>query len=530
MVKNTLTSQNHEVVVQGVSLAGQPQPTPALLQMNDDDFPARFLTDLAAKSVTTGSTISTIQTSAQSPVTLYQPVQRTVHLALLQLTCNSVGFPRLDPSRVDSAGLVIRRVRTLDDPPSAWMRSSITGKSGWVTRTRLDDCQDPDPVKQPRVASGQPALDQLLTAQSLLNAQSETFTPAFVAAPNVCNAAKATLVYALIPTASSEISTKPPVTPQYGSDVTSLLTTLLSQVSHSAFMAGQSVDYQWMSDDYAKARNSQFLTFSSTLRLLYSVFGAFENTSQAQALIAELNKFNVNVKTAWGVAVTMPMGTFYQNAAASLMDYDPFSKQAAPPVFMPNSWDNTDPAGILAAVQALLQARTASVVSPIGRFQDSNRIYRLRIFLRIKGHTASCPPHLVWSSYSDPFRIAAWHEAGGRVMAPVPLPDPTDPDFRKNAKKSNCYFAVPSALMNLMQGSSLSGLSSGSGPAPGASGGISLNWICGFNIPLITICAFFVLNLFLVVLNLVFFWLPFIKICIPFPIQPPGTTGDDDGQ
>jgi hypothetical protein len=41
--------------------------------------------------------------------------------------------------------------------------------------------------------------------------------------------------------------------------------------------------------------------------------------------------------------------------------------------------------------------------------------------------------------------------------------------------------------------------------------------ICGFSIPLITICAFIVLQIFLVLLHLAFFWLPFIRICIPFP-------------
>jgi hypothetical protein len=46
---------------------------------------------------------------------------------------------------------------------------------------------------------------------------------------------------------------------------------------------------------------------------------------------------------------------------------------------------------------------------------------------------------------------------------------------------------------------------------------MGLTWICGFNIPAITICAFLVLNIFLTLFNLVFGWLFFIKICVPFP-------------
>jgi hypothetical protein len=80
--------------------------------------------------------------------------------------------------------------------------------------------------------------------------------------------------------------------------------------------------------------------------------------------------------------------------------------------------------------------------------------------------------------------------------------------------------------MNAIQGASLTGLSSGTAPAPG--GGINLNWICGFSIPLVTICAFFLLNIIISLLNIVFFWLPFIKICIPFPVPAPSTSPTED--
>jgi hypothetical protein len=46
-----------------------------------------------------------------------------------------------------------------------------------------------------------------------------------------------------------------------------------------------------------------------------------------------------------------------------------------------------------------------------------------------------------------------------------------------------------------------------------------LGEICSFSIPIITLCAFVVLFVFLIVLNLAFFWLPFIKICLPIPLK-----------
>ncbi len=46
-----------------------------------------------------------------------------------------------------------------------------------------------------------------------------------------------------------------------------------------------------------------------------------------------------------------------------------------------------------------------------------------------------------------------------------------------------------------------------------------LGMICQLSIPIITICALIVLFIFLVLLNIVFFWLPFFRICLPLPLR-----------
>jgi hypothetical protein len=52
--------------------------------------------------------------------------------------------------------------------------------------------------------------------------------------------------------------------------------------------------------------------------------------------------------------------------------------------------------------------------------------------------------------------------------------------------------------------------------------GQGLAWICSFSLPIITLCAFIVLHIFLILFNLIFFWLPFLKICLPLPkVEPP---------
>jgi hypothetical protein len=55
----------------------------------------------------------------------------------------------------------------------------------------------------------------------------------------------------------------------------------------------------------------------------------------------------------------------------------------------------------------------------------------------------------------------------------------------------------------------------------GAAGSFDLGEICSFSIPIITICAVLVLMIFIVLLNIVFWWLPFVRICFPLP-KPKG--------
>ena len=45
---------------------------------------------------------------------LYQPVHQILHVALVQAFCDTFGYPRLDAPKIDSSGLVVRRVNQRD--------------------------------------------------------------------------------------------------------------------------------------------------------------------------------------------------------------------------------------------------------------------------------------------------------------------------------------------------------------------------------------------------------------------------------
>ena len=52
---------------------------------------------------------------------------------------------------------------------------------------------------------------------------------------------------------------------------------------------------------------------------------------------------------------------------------------------------------------------------------------------------------------------------------------------------------------------------------PSTGDGLSVKWICSFSISIVFIVALFLLLMFVIMLNLFFFWLPFFEICLPVP-------------
>lgn len=545
---------SHGIQVRGVGMDGSVQKPPVLLQMHDDDFPARFLRDLASPGQEPISSTAAVNTASQP---LYQPVQRMINVAMVNLNCNTLGLPRLDPTRIVSAGLVIRRVyrragvnggAAWDDADtlSAWMRDP-SGKYAWVMLGPQQANLDPDPTQRPQIASGQPELDRQLAMLTQSVAYTESTTPAFAIPPATSASLGRTIVYAVIPTASNEVSdtqpAQPPAIDQAGliGSLPGLLLSSQGKMPVTAPIPGATVDARWMSDDFlnsvypatpgssspgqasppqADPRVAQFQMFSLALRMLHTVFGAFDGTQQGNAMLAILNRHSVTFGQGAGTT-TEPMGSFYQAAKAALLDSASFGASPSMTLTMPTAWDalnDDDQAALITAMVAALAPKSQTLLAPQGRYQDSTRLYRLRLFFRIKGETTGCPPQLVWSHLSEPFRIAAWHESSQRPHPPIPLPDPLT---AIQSAKPNCSFQVPASLMSAVQGSTLSGLMSGGG----GGGGLTIDWFCGFNIPLITICAFFILNLFLGLLNIVFFWLPFVKICIPLPMPSSSDEG-----
>jgi hypothetical protein len=125
-------------------------------------------------------------------------------------------------------------------------------------------------------------------------------------------------------------------------------------------------------------------------------------------------------------------------------------------------------------------------------------------------------PDLV-SDPSQPFAIAGFFDLDAPAR-PIQISLPIDTSIAGLRKaKKNVSFLFSNQLRNQMERvKDAKGALKGD---MGDEGSFDLGMICSFSIPIITICAMVVLMIFLILLNLVFFWMPFFRICFPIPVK-----------
>lgn len=463
---------------------------------------------------------------------LFQPIQRQFNLALMEARCDTPGEPRIDPKRVDSAGMVIRRlVRDAQgqERKQGWMRHGETLK-GWARIGSVADGSasgnrhDPEALRRlARPSTGQPVLDREVSA--LLAAQddallSEAVVPMFVAPPDVCKAAGATLFYGLIPTTSSEKAEGG--APQFddvafgpsSADFTAHLVGPLRGLADSFPRPGRALtpDLARIASNVADSDHGAMKRLLLLLRQLAVEFDAFGDSAEAEELMRVLDGISLPLADAAGKTIegSRPAGEFLAAAARILLDGESISPAPTIPAAWP-TLDTTTGAALARALSACLKLRFEAVSGVAGRFDDPDARYVLRAFLRLKPE-GNCPARTVWGDYSPAFVIAPWYEGSGAAPVQIALPDPADKDMLRKLKP-NVAFTVPASMQSLLSGDPLD-LMAGKKPLDS---GLKLGWICSFNIPIITICAFIVLNIFLSLFDLFFSWMKFIKICIPFP-------------
>ena len=495
------------VVVSGASFE-RVTASPVIVARSDRNFIPALLQGFARRLDPERDPLTRPPASDNNVLKLFQPVHQIHHVALIQLRCDSFAAPRLDPRRIDSCGLVVRR---LSADRSVWERWSTHENTiqGWIPCR--DDDVDPDPARRrPAVSSGNLEIDKLLPIPAPAYAPfSEHVSPMFIAPPEVCKAAASTVLYGLVPVTSSEKG-EAPVQPPYDDDfVRSQLPYFLRpnesrDLTHANLTLSLSDVPSDVQSDPAAGSLASFLTVLWQLKF---EFGAFDSPSD---LMAALNQ--LSVKKSNGDFLDN-LGHFLQQAFTTLI------APGTGTVLMPAAWpaiDESQTRIFTLLVRRELEKRLSGIVSGEGRFEAPDRMYCLRAFVRVK-RSDGCPPALVWSAFSERFTIAAWYDNSGLPPVKIALPN-VDAAFLNNLKP-NVSFAMPADLFNKLQkdtAKTLKGEDSAGGRSP-----LDIAWICSFSIPVITICAFIVLNIFLSLFDIFFQWMARVKICVPIPKRSP---------
>ncbi|HWK89099.1 MAG TPA: hypothetical protein VNP72_03865, partial [Longimicrobium sp.] len=220
---------HHDHFLRGATFLGG-GAAPRILKRTDEEFIPALLEEIRTERGRAAAlkTVAADREQKSSALRLYQPVHRVFHLAVLEALCDEFGQPRVDPARVESAGLVVRRLvrpRDAQGKPlpydtlvqQARNRPNEVAVEGWMKEgerivgwvplaTAAQRDADPDPERRPaELRAGHRAVTAALALRRPAAARyAETVTTLFTAPPDGCKAAGATLLYGMLQLASSD--------------------------------------------------------------------------------------------------------------------------------------------------------------------------------------------------------------------------------------------------------------------------------------------------------------------------------------
>lgn len=462
----------------------------------EEDFIAAMLADLAAPDWRERLRARAPERQDGS-VALSQPIHRQHALVLLEAACEQPGGPRLDPRKIKEAGVVLRRFNPQGAGLQGWMtwKDRGTARRGWLALGA--ETADPDPALRDPRSSGHPELDRMLARQRGGEAAGEQTFPLFTAPPDLCRQLGKTILYAVVPVTSSETALGAKAPPDYAADLAEYdehFSIYFTARTARAMPRANAIIGEWLKESPKPGDDDlAFTLFLRQLTMECDAFGAAPQAAQLRAALAE-------------IPLGVPADAFLRAAAGILLAGAPNTQALR----MPAQWPAISDAlsdRLRRAALACMSARFAGVAGEAGKFDHQEARYSVRAFVRV-ACKAGCPAKLVWSNASEPFRILPWW-AGKTVPVRVPLPAISD--LRR--LNPGVTFQVPKDLSKFLNQDLTKVLE---GKPPGAGGG-GIDMLCSFSIPIITICAFIVLSLFLALFDLVFRWLMFVKICLPLP-------------
>jgi len=499
----------HPVILRGYQAAiNDRTAAPVLVQRLDQEFIPGLLDGFRRKL--SAADLGQPTSANGSSLRFLQAIHRAFNFVVVEAVCDRPGAPRLNPQDIASGGFVVRRVQ--NDGDEGWMFRDDQ-VIGWA---RPSDPQlDPDPAqRRPRLNAGNPHINgKLSRLYQALEPPAERSYRLFVAPPDICAAAGRTLLYGLIPVTSSERSEAAQSIEIDPEIVAKVMPSFLLGPNFWTWpdIGMGAITAERINDALGNNPADPLSRFMQSLRLMHFGWHAFEG-AESGVLLPLLNQVTLTYADSHTEGLgdflsrltkAFILGTSNETAIAPPDAPDPHVAWPQPPSDLATQ--------IRATVARSLEARLGEGVSNVQRFDDDSALYRIYAFVRVRCPDG-CPPALQWAAPSAQFQIAPWWESGGAPLHTISLPD-FDRDSVKKIKP-NIAFKVPPRLAALLDQSPDAFLKGSASPLQS---GLTLGWICSFSIPIITLCAFIVLNIFLGLLQIVFWWLFYIKICLPFP-------------
>lgn len=477
-----------------------------------------------------GSEMRRLREGGDTVLELHLPVHRHTQIVLFEAVCKQPGQPRLDPKKITGAGIVLRR--NSGAGYQRWLKQD--GRmAGWKAPDESDG-YDPDPAQRRTSHKANAAIRAAIQARKdVAGTISEEVTSLFVLPPEICAARGKTILFGVIPLTSTETTDGAAPVMNFGemtgtdrSDIENHLCSYLKARAATAMpRAGEILRPEWnvlsgplKDNGDADDQMKMFGKFLHQLIAELDGFGPGAAARQLAALLAQI-RLPLTKDSADRVTSDINAADFLRNAIRLLLDATPdmvghAENAPMPSQTMPLMWPEIEAqlgGQLTAAAFDCLTERHARQAPQQPKFDDDDARYAVKGFIRVATH-GDCPDAIHWSGYSEDFRILPWWDGDGPG---IKIKLPSMDKLRK--ARNNVTFAVPPKVSAALQGD-MKKLAKGEPPGPG----LEIGWLCSFSLPIITLCAFIVLNIFISLLDFIFRWMLWIKICIPIPRSKSG--------
>ena len=520
----------------------------------EPEFVQRFKRELQLHQLDSAAVLGWKQTDRFSDhdnkVVLRLPMHRSFYVVSCEAVCERPGHPALDPQKITSAGFVIRRQSS--DGEQSWMLDEDE-PTGWEdTSTGL---RDPD-IHRRLCRDG-----SLHPRDDVPTFSGEQTYPLHPETSYDENGKRHTVLFGFLPLGGTYTVRQDEDTPFDAQSLQEFSNAAAEQLPWP-YGKRRPTSRRWRSRYARPVENGvPSKEFFELLRLLVNRYhlgeGNIADNEQLQELTETIYFYHQNTSP---VSLTPANYTDYTKdnfrrwRKYSLWSWlrNQFSRQDNPLVtWIANQEKDIDEAGGLNGsitlgqlpartgpgklgyslyltsadardIRAALEQRVSGMALskareiPLPKYQQGiNDVYQIVPFVRARDDNGK--ERIYWASSnvrSEEFRVAAPFDPNASRPSMIQMPSLGD---LKKGLAQGVSMITPADTFNLVNALNLKkGASEDVLPGEEPTG-IGIQWICSFSLPVITLVAMILLMIMISLLNILFFWMPWIKICLPFP-------------